>query len=125
MQATGFNESLDALAAAGYKVYGLSADAPAQQASWKAKHGFKYDLLCDTDASVALKPLGWVKEDGGIIRSHALIAKGGAVVAVERGGCPFQAKVEAVAAAGGGAALILSHEDDHLTMAPAAEGEEG
>ena len=83
MQATGFNESLDALAAAGYKVYGLSADAPAQQASWKAKHGFKYDLLCDTDASVALKPLGWVKEDGGIIRSHALIAKGGAVVAVE------------------------------------------
>ena len=53
-------------AAAGYKVFGLSADAPEQQAAWKAQHGFSYPLLCDTDTTAALQPLGWVK-DGGIV----------------------------------------------------------
>ena len=83
MQATNFNDAAAEFAAAGYKVFGLSADKPAQQASWKAKHGFTYDLLCDVDTTAALQPLGWVKPDGGVVRSHALIAKGGVVVAVE------------------------------------------
>lgn len=82
MQATNFNDAAAEFAAAGYKVFGLSADAPDQQAAWKAQHGFSYPLLCDTDTTAALQPLGWVNADGGIVRSHALVAKGGQVVAV-------------------------------------------
>jgi len=42
-------QQYSAFEAKGYRVYGMSADAPAAQASWKADNGFKYPLLCDTD----------------------------------------------------------------------------
>ena len=114
-QATGFNDALDELTDAGFRVFGVSADKPASQANWRAKvcgecvgesgderrptkprrvpslththtnpqltqHGFKYNLLCDPDHSLALKTLGWSKGGTSIARSHVVVAKGGKVL---------------------------------------------
>lgn len=79
-QAKGFNDAHDDLVKAGYKVFGLSADKPKSQANWRAKHGFKFNLLCDPDHSLALKTLGWSKGGTSVARSHVVVAKGGAVV---------------------------------------------
>jgi peroxiredoxin Q/BCP len=51
-QACGFNDNLDEIEKAGYKVFGMSADKPKSQASWKAKRGFKYNLLSDPSYEV-------------------------------------------------------------------------
>lgn len=46
-QACGFQENYSAIEKEGYKVYGMSADKPRSQASWKKKHHLQYTLLCD------------------------------------------------------------------------------
>lgn len=56
--------------------------APLHQANWRAKHSFQYNLLCDRSFD-ALKKLGWAKAGGGVVRSHALIEKGGKVKDVQ------------------------------------------
>ncbi|GAA5939378.1 thioredoxin peroxidase DOT5 [Sporobolomyces koalae] len=57
----------------GYKVLGLSRDSPKSQSSWKTKHSFKYDLLCDPEAKL-LKKLGATDTQK---RCHFVIEKGG------------------------------------------------
>ena len=52
------------------------------KANWRAKHSFQYNLLCDRSFE-ALKKLGWAKSGGGVVRSHALIEKGGTVKDVQ------------------------------------------
>lgn len=48
----------------------------------------------------------------------------GAVVAVDRGACPFERKVLHAAAAGAGAVVVLSDDDEDFTMAPAEDGDD-
>jgi len=94
-QGCGFNEHLEDLQEAGYKVFGMSADKPKSQANWKAKHGFKYNLLCDPSFEV-LKQLGVTKGAKGINRSHIIVEKGGKIKDVRIGISPKDSVAEAV-----------------------------
>jgi hypothetical protein len=51
-QAVGLSEKADELAAAGYKVYGISADKPKSQANWRSKENISFNLLCDPSYEV-------------------------------------------------------------------------
>ena len=50
------------------------------QPTQPTQHGFKFNLLCDPDHSLALKTLGWSKGGTSVARSHVVVAKGGKVV---------------------------------------------
>jgi peroxiredoxin Q/BCP len=74
----------------GYKVYGMSADAPKSQAIWKAKHTLPYHLLSDTSADrQVLRALG-VSKGKSIARSHIVIGKGGVVEKLAYGVSPTE-----------------------------------
>jgi peroxiredoxin len=51
-QAVGLSEKADELAAAGYRVYGISADKPKSQANWRSKENLAFNLLCDPSYEV-------------------------------------------------------------------------
>lgn len=51
-EACDFRDSVDALAAAGYSVVGISPDKPEKNAKFRAKEGLTYPLLSDVDHSV-------------------------------------------------------------------------
>ncbi|KAF8072949.1 bcp1 [Scenedesmus sp. PABB004] len=118
-QAKGLNDALGELAAAGYKVYGISADKPAAQASWRAKHGLGFRLLCDPSYEV-LARLGFTKGAKSIARSHIVVEKGGRVADVQVGVTPKDSVKGALA-------FALEHPGEPLPGAPAddAAGEEG
>ncbi|KAK9670854.1 hypothetical protein K7432_017354 [Basidiobolus ranarum] len=78
MQACGFRDRLPEATSEGYKVYGMSADSPKAQTTWKNKHKLGYTLLCDPEYKV-LKRLGVMKQPKGIKRSHIVIEKGGKI----------------------------------------------
>jgi len=80
-QACGFRENTSALADAGFAVYGMSADTPTAQTSWKKKHNLAYPLLCDRDLAL-VKAIGAFKAPKNIKRSHIIVAKGGKVLDV-------------------------------------------
>ena len=82
-QACGFRDSYDKITAAGYGVYGLSADNPTPQANWRKKHDMQFHLICDTERE-ALKAFGMLSKDK-IVRSHIVIGKGGVVEQLEIG----------------------------------------
>ncbi|GAA5844955.1 hypothetical protein JCM3766R1_000344 [Sporobolomyces carnicolor] len=65
----------------GYKVIGLSRDSPKAQSSWKTKHEFKYDLLCDPEGQL-LKKLGTTEAKK---RCHFVIEKGGKLLEAKIG----------------------------------------
>jgi len=52
MEAVDFNNALPKFKKAGYKVFGLSPDAPAKLAKFHENQGLKFDLLSDPDQSV-------------------------------------------------------------------------
>lgn len=61
-------------------VYGLSADSPKSQSSWKTKHNFPYHLLCDPGFALT-KILGAAKSAQKTNqRSHFIVEKGGKLV---------------------------------------------
>ncbi|GAB0489767.1 hypothetical protein MMPV_000992 [Pyropia vietnamensis] len=80
-QACGFRDNTAELVAAGFAVYGMSADTPTAQTSWKAKHNLAYPLLCDRDLAL-VKAIGAFKPPKNIKRSHVVVAKGGKVLDV-------------------------------------------
>jgi peroxiredoxin Q/BCP len=77
-QACGFRDNYEVFEKAGYKVYGMSADSPKSQTTFKTKFNFQYDLLSDTSYAV-IKRLGVLKAPKGIKRSHIIINKGGII----------------------------------------------
>jgi thioredoxin-dependent peroxiredoxin len=52
-QACGFRDNYEAFEAAGFSVFGMSADTPAAQKKWKEKNTFPYSLISDR-SSVSL-----------------------------------------------------------------------
>ncbi|KAA8499912.1 Peroxiredoxin [Porphyridium purpureum] len=80
-QACGFNDNLTPITAAGYDVYGLSADKPKSQLNWKTKYGLGYHLLCDPQHTL-IKAFGAHKAPGSIARSHVVVEKGGKVLLI-------------------------------------------
>ncbi|KAI5478898.1 peroxiredoxin Q/BCP [Pseudohyphozyma bogoriensis] len=82
-QACGFRDIHSQITDKGFSVYGLSADGPKAQLSWKTKHSFGYSLLSDPKREL-LKQLGatdakkrchWVIEKGGKLLEAAIGVK--------------------------------------------------
>lgn len=67
------------------RILGVSPDAPAKNAKFKAKHEFPYDLLSDVDHALAEAYGAWGlkkfmgKEYEGLIRSTVLVDADGVV----------------------------------------------
>ena len=80
-QACGFRDDIEKIEKAGFKVYGLSADSPKSQTTWKNKYELPYDLLCDPEFK-AIKAFGAFKAPKNIKRSHLIFDKGGKVLQV-------------------------------------------
>ncbi|CAD6571582.1 MAG: hypothetical protein CYPHOPRED_004487 [Cyphobasidiales sp. Tagirdzhanova-0007] len=79
-QACDFRDNYAEFGPLGYDVYGLSADSPKSQASWKEKHNFNYHLLCDP-AQILTKILGAARSGNSKNqRSHYVVEKGGKLV---------------------------------------------
>jgi peroxiredoxin Q/BCP len=82
-QACDFTDSLSSLQAAGYDVLGISPDAPAKLAKFRAKDGLTITLLSDADKSVmrAYGAYGEKKLYGkvveGVIRSTFVVDEDG------------------------------------------------
>lgn len=51
-EACNLNENLDALAAKGYKVVGVSADSVRRQKNFSEKYGFKFPLISDENKEI-------------------------------------------------------------------------
>ncbi len=84
-QACDFRDSLDALAAAGITVVGISPDTPEKLASFRAKEGLTFPLASDPDKAV-LTAYGAFGEKSlygktvvGVIRSTFVIDAGGRI----------------------------------------------
>ena len=84
-QACDFSDSLDALQAKGYAVLGISPDAPAKLAKFRAKEGLTITLLSDPDKATltAYGAFGEKKLYGktvvGVIRSTFVVDEQGVV----------------------------------------------
>src|SRR3978361_1803907 len=84
-QACDFRDSLESLASAGYRVVGISPDAPAKLAKFRDRDALKFPLLSDADRSTmnAYGAFGektmYGKKVMGVIRSTFVVDKAGAV----------------------------------------------
>jgi peroxiredoxin Q/BCP len=78
-QACGFRDNYSHIEAAGATVLGISPDAPAKLAEWRAEENFPYQLLSDPDHAVAEAYGVWGEKKlygrayMGIVRSHFVI----------------------------------------------------
>ena len=85
-QACGFRDQYADITAAGAVVLGISPDAPAVLARWRAKQHFPYDLLSDPDHAVLARYGAWGEKKmygrafEGVIRSHFVIDGTGKLV---------------------------------------------
>lgn len=82
------------LTASGLAIYGLSADSPKANTTFRTKQDLPYPLLCDTSLRALITPLGFAKHPRGTKRGVFVVAKSGRVLANEPGGP--QATVDAV-----------------------------
>ena len=96
-QALGFKAHAAELDAAGYKIFGLSYDSPKSQSTWQTKYDLPYQLLTDTKDGAALRAFGAAKPEKKISRSHAVVAKGGALLDVRNAISPGDSFAEAAA----------------------------
>jgi peroxiredoxin Q/BCP len=84
-QACDFRDSLDALAAAGYQVVGISPDSPAKLAKFRERDGLTFPLVSDPEKKVlsAYGAFGEKKNYGrviqGVIRSTFVIDEQGRI----------------------------------------------
>lgn len=88
-QACDFRDSLDSLAAAGYKVLGISPDKPTKLATFRDRDGITFPLISDPDKGVLTEygAFGEKKLYGktvtGVIRSTFVIDPEGNVVVAQ------------------------------------------
>lgn len=78
-QTSGFGDLYDQFQELGAAVYGISADTPKAQSSFKAKTGVEFDLLSDPHFEL-LQPLGGKKNPKSVVRSHWVFVNGKAVL---------------------------------------------
>ncbi|PLN75564.1 putative disrupter of telomere silencing protein Dot5 [Aspergillus taichungensis] len=84
-QACMFRDDYQNLVSAGLSVYGLSADSPKANTTFKTKQKLPYTLLCD-GASTLISALGFKKHPKGTTRGVCVIDKGGNILLLEAGG---------------------------------------
>ncbi|KAI1476242.1 AhpC-TSA-domain-containing protein [Daldinia eschscholtzii] len=92
-QACLFRDSYEPLTKGGLAIYGLSADSPKANTTFKTKQNLPYPLLCDTSFAL-IEALGFKKAPKGITRGVFVVDKSGKVLIAEPGGPA--ATVEAV-----------------------------
>ncbi|CAI5712201.1 unnamed protein product [Peronospora destructor] len=86
-QACGFNDNLTAFNTAGFDVYGLGADTPAELLAWKESQKYKYTFLSDPNHQL----IGYFgSSEGGtrVERSHVIMLPGGKVGQIEHNVSP-------------------------------------
>ncbi|GMF80940.1 unnamed protein product [Aspergillus oryzae] len=84
-QACMFRDNYDYLTSTGFSIYGLSADSPRANTTFKAKQSLPYPLLCDT-ASSLIAALGFKKAPKGTTRGIFAVDKEGTVLLLQPGG---------------------------------------
>lgn len=96
-QTSGFGERYPEFEKLGVAVYGLSADSPRAQTTFKTKTGVDFHLISDPEYEL-IAPLGAKKSPKGVIRSHWLFVDGKAVL-VEHGVKPDESSKKVLEAA--------------------------
>ncbi|TQS31857.1 hypothetical protein Golomagni_07851, partial [Golovinomyces magnicellulatus] len=80
-----FRDSYEPLTAGGLAIYGLSADSPKANTTFKTKQNLPYPLLCD-QASTLIAAIGLKKSPKGTQRGVFVVDKKGKVLVAEPGG---------------------------------------
>lgn len=80
-----FRDSYEPLTAGGLAIYGLSADSPKANTTFKTKQKLQYPLLCDS-ASTLIAAIGLQKSPKGTQRGVFVVDKEGKVLVAEPGG---------------------------------------
>lgn len=80
-----FRDSYEPLTAGGLAIYGLSADSPKANTTFKDKQKLPYSLLCDS-ASTLIAAIGLQKSPKGTQRGVFAVNKEGKVLVAEPGG---------------------------------------
>ncbi|KAI1778323.1 AhpC-TSA-domain-containing protein [Hypoxylon cercidicola] len=83
-QACLFRDSYESLTEGGLAIYGLSADSPKANTTFKTKQKLPYQLLCDPSATL-IDALGFKKAPKGTTRGVFVVDKAGKVLIVEPG----------------------------------------
>ena len=83
-QACLFRDSYAPLTATGFAIYGLSADSPKANTTFKTKHQLPYPLLCDPSVTL-IGAIGLKKAPKGTTRGVFVVNKSGKVLAAEPG----------------------------------------
>ncbi|KAE8156298.1 thioredoxin-like protein [Aspergillus tamarii] len=84
-QACMFRDNYDYLTSTGFSIYGLSADSPRANTTFKSRQRLPYPLLCDT-ASSLIAALGFRKAPKGTARGIFAVDKEGTVLLLQPGG---------------------------------------
>ncbi|KAF3057991.1 Peroxiredoxin DOT5 [Daldinia childiae] len=84
-QACLFRDSYEPLTKGGLAIYGLSADSPKANTTFKTKQNLPYPLLCDTSFAL-IEALGFKKAPKGVTRGVFVVDKSGKVLIAEPGG---------------------------------------
>lgn len=84
-QACLFRDNYDSIMESGLSIYGLSADSPKANTTFKAKQRLPYPLLCNPTATL-IAALGLKKSPKGTIRGVFAIDKHGKVLIIQAGG---------------------------------------
>lgn len=95
-QACGFNDNMETINAAGFDVYGLGADTPAELLAWKEKQQYKYTFLSDPERKL-IGFFGSETEAKRVERSHVIILPGGKVGEIEHNVTPADSFNKALA----------------------------
>ncbi|GLD93728.1 hypothetical protein PINS_up002333 [Pythium insidiosum] len=97
VQACGFNDHIEEIKAAGFQVFGLSGDSPAELLAWKEKKSYQYSFL--SDPKHELIAFFGSSENGGkkVQRSHVVVLKGGEVGDVQHKISPQDSFTKALA----------------------------
>ncbi|KAI4208581.1 MAG: hypothetical protein LQ346_000091 [Caloplaca aetnensis] len=83
-QACLFRDEFSPLTATGYSIFGLSADSPKSNMTFKTKQNLPYNLLCDP-ATTLIAAIGMKKAPRGTTRGVFVVGKDGQVEAAEAG----------------------------------------
>jgi len=95
-QACGFNDNLETINAAGFDVFGLGADTPAELRAWKDAQQYKYTFLSDP-ARKLIGFFGSETEAKRVERSHVIILPGGEVGEIAHNVTPADSFTKALA----------------------------
>ncbi|KAH8693114.1 thioredoxin-like protein [Talaromyces proteolyticus] len=83
-QACMFRDKHEHLTSTGLSIYGLSADSPKANTTFKTKQNLPYPLLCDPNATL-IGSLGLKKSPKGTVRGVFAVDKNGKVLLLEHG----------------------------------------